>query len=301
LFRIDFNPAYIVEGYGDGNYHEKCGLIENCHSCYYENLYNIYKRIAGRYPHLILQQAALGGGRNDLGVAAVFHENQLTDGLAIPRELQIYAGTTLELPPEYLRIFHGADGSHGNAKTHDFETIMRISYTLGPPSVFSGATAPSTETLSPKRRELFKRYADLYSNFIRPLLPDCLVYHHEPIDCFKGVEDSAWFCMEYGTPEKTKGWAVIARMFRDSGDRYIAPTHYPYERTDPYKKPQGEFDTSPVYIFYPRGLNVSKKYKVTLDSQRASFERGGFELTNSGIRLRLENAGMSELILLEEI
>jgi len=299
LFRIDYNPAYVITGHGDGNYHEKGGFAENYHSRYYESFYNIYRRVAGKYPDLILQQAALGGGRNDLGTAAVFHENQLTDGLAIPRELQIYAGTTLELPPERLRIVHGADGSHAHLKSQKQDTVMRLSYALGAPTIFSGICAPSLAEFSNSRQEGFRKYAGLFRDFFRPLLQECLVFHHEPVNCFSGVEDSAWFAMEFGAPDKSRGWAVVVRMFRDSGDRFV--THSRHELTRPYGKPLGVFETSPVYTLYPRGLDISKRYKTTFDSLGHTVETSGYELAQTGVRLRLENAGMSELIMFEAI
>jgi hypothetical protein len=56
--------------------------------------------------------------------------------------------------------------------------------------VFVGSVAPSVEELAPRRRERFLHYASLYKQFIRPLLPTCKLYHHEPVNARSGVEDS---------------------------------------------------------------------------------------------------------------
>jgi len=81
--------------------------------------------------------------------------------------------------------------------------------------------APSVEGLSPERRERFLHYANLYKQFIRPLLPTCRMYHHEPINARKGVESRPWFAMEFASPERTQGWATIIRLRNGPGDRFV--------------------------------------------------------------------------------
>lgn len=51
------------------------------------------------------------------------------------------------------------------------------------------------------------------------------------------------------------------------------------------------------YLLRPRGLDPSKRYRVTLDSLDATLTLDGWSLLQDGIRLRLENIGMSELVL----
>ena len=105
LLRIDYNPAYTYEG-ADGALREPhreqmiLGTTRRSSA-------RCSRPSAASIPSLILQQAASGGARNDLArTASTFHESYLTDGLSIPQELQVYAGTTLGLPPELLLIAH---------------------------------------------------------------------------------------------------------------------------------------------------------------------------------------------------
>jgi len=61
---------------------------------------------------------------------------------------------------------------------------------------------------------------------------------------------------------------------------------------------------SPVetsYRFIPRGIDPSKSYRILLDSKNISFTVSGYQLMNDGLVLRLENAGMSELVIYESI
>ncbi len=269
LYRIDFNPGVF-----EFPTTIRDGFPENNSWRYYENLYGIYERVRAKFPNLILQQCAAGGMRNDLGFVRRFHEPYLTDGLSIPLEFQVYSGLTLGLPPENFVILHGADGQWGSGKPQNIDTILRLTYTLATPQVFVGMVAPSVEELNPERREKFLRYGDIYRNFIRPLLPECCVYHHAPINAQSGVTGSSWFAMEYSSPDRSKGWAMVCRM-----------------------KPG---DSSP-YTLIPKGLSPGKTYRVTLDSFDANFEMKGIQLMQNGLSIPLEECGASELVLFEEI
>jgi hypothetical protein len=266
LYRLDYNPSFKFETT------PREGLTENDCWRYYEAFYSIYERIHQKYPNLILQQAAAGGARNDLGTVSRFHEPYLTDGLWLPRELQIYSGLTLGLPPENFVILHLASGGVGTGLPQVLDTILRMSFATSTPQIFVGIVAPSVETLMPQRRERFLHYGRIYREFIRPLLPTCKVYHHEPINARGGVSSSGWFAMEYASPDQTKGWALVVR----TGDT----------RSDTYQ-------------FQPRGLDLSKSYRVTWDSRRASAHVAGDRLVLNGLPIRLEDVASSELLLFE--
>jgi alpha-galactosidase len=292
LLRIDFNPHFT---YGGLISREK-GIWESEYWRYYETLYAIYDRVHARYPQLVLQQCAAGGGRNDLAMVRRFHENYLTDGLSLPRELQIYSGVTLGLPPELLRILHGADGMGIVGKPLNLDTILRVSCTLAPPQIFTGAVAPSLEELADSRLDRFKRYITLYKEFIRPDLAGSLVYHHEPVSAGGGVESSPWFCVEFVSPNRDKGWVVVVRMRNGRGDAYVYK--YNGEKVD-FSEGGELFGEGAEYIFRSRGLDPFKRYRVTYDSLDASGVMSGIEIRRGGLPVRLENAGMSELLRFE--
>jgi alpha-galactosidase len=268
LYRLDYNPGFTFEFVET----PRDGFVENNYWRYYEAFYSMYERIHAKYPYLILQQAAAGGARNDLGTVSRFHEPYLTDGLWMPREFQVYSGLTLGLPPEIFVILHGADGGVGVGKIQNLDTVLRLTFSLSTPQIFVGTAAPSVEELSPERRERFLHYGKIYNQFIRPLLPTCKVYHHAPVSSRGGVESSGWFAMEFAAPDRTKGWATIVRLGKDEPD---------------------------TYLFKPGGLSPGKAYQVTFDSIGTTVTVDGLRLTQDGLKIRLESVGSSELLLIE--
>lgn len=270
LFRIDFNIPSMTPF--EGLAIARDGKPENNYWRYYDKQLEILKRIRAKYPKLILQQAACGGGRNDLMTASAWHEDYLTDGLRMPYELQNFSGQTLMLPPEVILIAHGADARGVTGFMENFESYLRTMFTLSTPWVFAGMTGPSVEEMSPERLELFRKYGELYKNFIRPILPTARVFHHGPVTSKGGVESSPWFAMEFTAPSRDKGWVTIVRI--------------------------GESD-SDHFVFRPRGLDIGKRYQVTVDSTGDTFEIEGAKLASDGWPVRLETMGMSELLLLQ--
>jgi alpha-galactosidase len=112
LYRLDYNPLFTF----DGPSRFRDGLAENNCWRYYEAFYSMYERIHQRYPDPILQQCAAGGARNDLSTVSRFHETYLTDGLSIPRELRIYSGQTLGLPPTRGALAEGQPANEWNGR-----------------------------------------------------------------------------------------------------------------------------------------------------------------------------------------
>jgi hypothetical protein len=55
------------------------------------------------------------------------------------------------------------------------------------------------------------------------------------------------------------------------------------------------------YVFRPRGLNLAQDYKVTLDNTHQTFTISGRELALAGLRVQLDAALTSELILFEAV
>ena len=268
LVRLDFNPLFTYEGPST----PRDGFLENNYWRYYDTFYHIFERIRRRYPNLILQQCAVGGARNDIGVVSRFHEAYLTDVLWLPHVLQNYSGLTMGLPPEIIVTAFGAC-REGIGYPENFNTLLRCIFTLGTPLIFAGIVGPSCEQLTRERRNDFLRYAKLFKEFIRPLLPTCKMYHHAPVTARGGVTANGWFAVEYASPDRTKGWATIARIGTSESD---------------------------TFRFTPRGLHRGKTYTVTFDSTSESATVDGLRLVQSSVPIRLESIAASELLLFEE-
>jgi alpha-galactosidase len=262
LFRLDYNPGFD----GEMGQSTRDGIDENLYWRYYENTYRIFERLKAKYPHVIFQQAAAGGGRNDLGFSSRFDEEYTTDGLDMPPVLQDYSGQTLGLPPEILVNAFGIP-EHSSNRGH-LDTHLRISFTLGTP--WLAPVAPSLHDLNPEIQEQYLHYATLYKSFIRPLLPTCRVYHHAPVNDRDGVDTNPWFAMEFSSPDRQRAWATIVHLKQSDSD---------------------------VYHFRPRGLDPGKMYDVTLDSKSATMTVAGFRLIQEGLPIRLASVESSELIL----
>jgi alpha-galactosidase len=271
LYRLDYNPQFTHESMST----PRDGYIENDYWRYYEAFYDIYERLREKYPNVIFQQCAAGGARNDLGTAGRFDETYLTDGLWMPHVLRVYAGLSLGLPPESLVVATGAPGWKG-----PLETYLRCTFSLSTPLIAFGP-APSLDDLNPHVRSAFRRHVRTYSEFIRPLLATCRMYHHAPASAHTGVGSGTWFAAEFASPDRTRGWATVVRLLPTAVDT-----------TDP---------VGDTYVLKPRGLDPGCDYRVTFDSLNTTAVINGLHLMQDGLSLRLESALESELLLFEAI
>jgi hypothetical protein len=278
LYRHDFIPGYTYEGTSS----LRDGFMENNYWRYYVGHYGAFAHIQAKYPNLILQMCTNGGTREDLDMMSRFHETYTNEGAlgditermrtytpdvftGLPPLLPPYSGKTVALPPEIL-VF----GVPPPQMVYG-DTSLRVIFALGNTPWILCGPAGSVEKLSPELRERYLHYANIYKTFIRPLLPVCKVYHHEPVSSRGGVTSSPWFAMEFDAPDKTKGWATIVRN-------------------------GGGSDT---YLFKPRGLNPRKTYQVTYDSTGTIAVADGSNLMRHGLSLRLESVADSELLLFQ--
>ena len=264
LYRHDYNTPFT----GELGQKQRDGIEENLYWRYYEAWYGILERIHSKFPDLILQQAAAGGMRNDLGMAARWHEPYLTDGLNSPHVLRNYSGQTLGQPPENFVIAFGIPALSPN-RGH-FDTYLRVSYSLATP--WLAPVAPTLQDLGPERVEQYRHYTNLYKIFIRPLWPTCKMYHHAPITSREGADSGPWFAMEFAAPDRSKGWATIVKLANSDSDSYL---------------------------FKPRGLNPAKNYRVTFDSTGTTAIIDGARLQREGLMIRLETTLSSELLLFQ--
>jgi len=264
LFRLDYNPGYDYEM----GQHVRDGIPENDYWRYYDNTYRLFEEVKKEFPKVILQQAAAGGGRNDLGFVSRFDEQYTTDGLDFPPVLQDLSGQLLGLPPEMFATAFGIPAHSPNRGYLD--THLRLTFTTGTP--WLAPIAYKLGDIDPAIVKEYRRHVLLYKSFIRPLLPTCVVYHHAPLNAYQGVDESPWFALEFDSPDRSKGWATFAKLYASPDD---------------------------TYVFKPRGLDAGKDYRVVFDSTQSARVISGFDLMRDGIPVRLETPWSSELILFE--
>ena len=263
LFRIDYNTT-VFEG-GNRVYQ---GFVENTLWRHCEGLYAIFDRVRARFPDVIFENCAAGGGRLDWEILRRFQITEISDHMRAPRGLLILNGVTFSLPPEVcLRIFGTETGEH--TLDGDLDYQLRTVILCHP--ILRGIS-PTLEELNPVFRERICHALDLYKDFIRPLLPDCRVYHHTGF--LPLFEQAPWCVLEYASADRSR---AVMGLFRtaDIGDEAI--------------------------VVHPRGLNQGRTYRVSFDNAGETATIAGRDLVRDGIRISLPARLTSELLLFESV
>ncbi|MBI4552733.1 MAG: alpha-galactosidase [Candidatus Latescibacteria bacterium] len=261
LFRLDYNTAV-----GEGGNRVYQGFVENTLWRHCEALYRLFDHARAQCPGIIFENCAGGGGRLDWEVLRRFQITEISDWMRAPRGLKILNGVTFALPPEVcLRTFGTETGEHVLEGDLDFQ--LRVVLLSHP--IFRGIS-PTIDELNPVYRARIVHAVELYKRFIRPLLPDCQVFHHTGM--LPLFEQTPWCVLEYAAADRSR--AVIG-LFRtaDIGND--------------------------MYVVRPAGLDRSREYRVTFDTTGETTVCPGFALARHGIRVRLSTMLTSELLLIE--
>jgi alpha-galactosidase len=257
-FRLDYNVNI-----GEGGSVERDGYTENVLWRHYDALYGIFDRVAARFPELLLENCASGGGRMDLGMMSRFHWTQLTDRWSPGPAVRVINGGTLALPPEMTESVTG--GISGGQSDIDF--LIRINL-FG--HVKISGIAP---TLAERNQATWARWQhgiELYKSFCRPMLSESVLYHHTPIQ--RQIDPGEWVVLESATPARDKAFVGVFRLLGATED---------------------------TYTVRPRGLDAGRTYRVRYDSAGYDREIDGGRLMDEGIRVRVPSALRSELLLIE--
>jgi len=262
FFRLDHNVAWMAMGAKQ----VRDGFVENGHWRYYEALYAIYDRVRRRFPEVILENCAGGGGRTDIGLVRRFSHTWVTDWQIAPRSFAITNGMTMALPPEYVDRLYGGQSGFLTAD-FDFQTrlLLFVRPTLGFPKPLGAAWNPLVQ-------EGLKRFVALYKEFVRPFMATGRIFHHTPV---------------VANPEP-QGWGVLELAARD-GSRAICGI---FQLSAPRET---------EYLLRLRGLDRTRRYNVTFDNSGQRCELDGAALMIQGITIRLEGALTSELLIISQV
>ncbi len=259
LLRIDSNFSYP---YAFFNMADTGSGVKECVSLrHFNGVYNMYQNLKKRFPDIVFENCAGGGGRTDLGMMKAFNHTWVSDCQVEPQSIIITNGMTMALPPERVdRLFAGMNcQSVGEFEAHLRNTML----THMSLNVFS----PCDGEINTQQMEFVRHSTDIYKNFIRPFLSKSKVYHHTP-----EARNGNVTILEIAAPNKSKGAATVIAL--KSGAEVTVKL---------------------------KGADTSKIYKVTLDNNRESFNITGRELRYNGINVEIPSALSSELILYEEI
>ncbi|MDR3709423.1 MAG: alpha-galactosidase [Capsulimonadaceae bacterium] len=260
FFRLDYN----MRGMGKVS---SGAYVEGHYFRYYEALYAIYDRLRARFPNVVFESCASGGGRTDLGMMRRFCHTWVTDWQIAPRSFSITNGMTIALPPEIVdRLIFGQTGHIAGDFDFQVRQLLFVRPTIGP--MFGQLGLDENPTL----RKKLKEAVSFYKSFVRPFSLDSRIYHHTPVAA--GPEPKGWGVLELASRNRTRG---ICGLFQLSSP------------------------DQPEYVLRPRGLDPSRKYTVTLSNSGASYQIDGATLLAQGLVVRLEGALTSELVVYEAL
>jgi alpha-galactosidase len=259
-WRLDHNTT-IEEG-GNRVYQ---GFVENTLWRHCEQFYGILDRVRAQCPNVLFENCAGGGGRLDWEIMRRFQITEISDWLRAPRHLKILNGITHALPPEVCLLTFGTEQG-GHVLDGDVNMQLRVVTMCHP--ILRGIS-PTLDELNPLYRARIVHALEVYKDFIRPIMPECRVFHHSGMLPLFDV--TPWCVLEYAAADRSR---AVVGVFR-TGDI-------------------GE-DT---YLVRPQGLDLNCNYRVRFENlgQAAAFT--GAELAQGGIRVRLPANLTSEMLLI---
>ena len=263
LLRIDYNTDYReyfnIRDTGTG-------ITECLTMRHFRTVYGIYERLKKRFPYVIFENCAGGGGRTDLGMMKNFNHTWVTDNQCAPLSVMITNGMTVALPPERVdRLFAGMNSHKFGSLDLQMRNTMLTHMSI---NVISPVTAPMNEV----QLEFVKHSIGIYKDFIRPFLPTAKTFHHTP-DVAKTFDES-FTALEIASPDGERG--ALAAFNLCGTDETVQKIRL-------------------------KGADASKTYEVTLDNNNEKFVIPGRELRYEGINIYVPQSLSSELVLYKEI
>ena len=260
LLRIDYN----VSSRSYFHWGDRDGIREDQALRHFQAVYAMYERLKVRFPNVVFENCAGGGGRTDLGMLRAFSHSWVSDRQIPPRSLMITNGMTMALPPERVDRLVAGMGCH-TAGTLDCHLRNAM---FGHVSL--NVVGPREAAMNDEVFAFIAREVQLYKDFIRPYICDSLIFHHT----------------ESTEAMKRGGMAALELASKDGSRDAVGV----FSAADP-----AESET----VVYPRGLDAGKTYEVTLDNSGMRYETAGAALIREGLRVRIPAGMASELILLK--
>ena len=173
---------------------------------------------------------------------------------------------TMALPPEYVdRLMAGQNGHLSGDLDFQLRQLLFVRPTL---AFFN----PIGADWNPHQLARLNHFIKLYKDFVRPFMSTSRIYHHTPT--FSGSEPHGWGVIELASEDHSR---AIAGLFQLSN-----PKNYDF-------------------LIRMRGLELSRNYQVTFDNTRQSCKMNGYALMQDGIKIRLEGALTSELLIFNSV
>lgn len=163
---------------------------------YTKGLYNVYERIRAKYPNVIIQACASGGGRVEYGALKYNNEVWTSDNSDAVSRARIQYGTSMIYPALVI-------GSHvSKVPSHQTNNVSPLKFRLD--MAMSGRMGMELQpaTLSSEEKELSKKTILIYKSIIRDI-----VLYGDLYRISSPYDDSGWYSLMYVTKDKKQ--AVI--------------------------------------------------------------------------------------------
>jgi hypothetical protein len=179
---------------------------------------------------------------------------------------------TMALPPELVDRLASGMGCHTMAALS-----WQIRNTIFGRPTTNDYNAVGSE-MNPAQLEIVKHTLDIYKKHVRPYIDESVIFHHTPELVGDPTAPDA-------IVEQPRGTGILERASEDGCHGVIGIFHLA-DATD-----------ATVHTVYPRGIDPSRSYEVTLDNCGASVEMSGLEMMQRGIRITLSGSLSSELLI----
>ena len=256
IFRLDFNVSSF-EMDAPSSLREDTALRYHRASC------DLYARLREKFPHMVFENCAGGGGRTDVEFVRNFTHTWVSDLQATPRGIGIVNGMTMVLPPERIdRLVAGLD----TYRWGEIDAAVR-STLFGRPTL-NVMEPPSETPVNPLREEFMAHTMEIFREYVRPCASSCTVYHHTPE--IYGAHPTGTACLERSADDCSMG---VLGVFALDG-------------------------ASPSSVnVYPRGIAPNKMYRISFDNRRQTCAMDGMRILREGLPVRIDGGYSSELIL----
>jgi alpha-galactosidase len=270
LFRLDYN----LGKHDLQNRYRGANGEENAFLRYYRNTLAMYGRLRRKYPDIVFENCAGGGGRTDVAFVRNFSHTWVSDHNVAPRSFSITNGMTMALPPELVDRLASGMGCHTMAALS-----WQIRNTIFGRPTTNDYNAVGSE-MNPAQLEIVKHTLDIYKKHVRPYIDESVIFHHTPELVGDPTSSGA-------IVDQPRGTGILERASEDARHGVIGVFSL------------ADTGRGAVEVVYPKGIDPSLSYTVTLDNSGASYTVSGSDLMQNGIRVTLPTALSSELIIYE--
>lgn len=257
LFRVDYNV-------GSQEMFTRSPQGEILAARHVQAVYRMYQNLKKRFPDVIFENCAGGGGRCDLGILEAFDHSWVSDYQVAPRSLAITNGMSMVLPPERMDRLVSGMACHTMGEL----ALQMRNAMFGHISL--NVLGPRDAAWNPQQMAVIRHGVALYKEHIRPMLPDARIWHHTP----EAFADGAPLVLELTAADGHKG---VLGVFSPACT----------ERTET--------------VVFPKGVDAARRWRITMDNTGASFVMEGWQLAQNGLHISLNAAMCSELMLLEAV